>query len=274
LGYINESGTTLGNGEQGAHQEYDKYVTVKSNDEIVYHNFNWILQETGKIGKETFKAKGVYHHFNGTRYFSIYDLSNKWIGYIPENSIDEKTTHLFVMGHGSSDPGAVGNGTNERDFTRKELLPYLQKYAKKLKNNEIVFYDTARNMYVDSQKKEGVHSVQDGLSSITEIHLDAAGIGATGGHVIVHPKKKSYIEDLKLANVVKTYNGLWGGVSKNNGLSYRQDLLNLNLSYDYDVSYRLVELGFITNYQDLVKLRVNLDRIAKEFIEVVTGEEL
>ena len=274
IGYINEVGTSISNSLQGNYKTYNKYVTVKSNTEPVYRNFNWVLQQTGKIGKETFKAKGVYHHFNGTRYFSIYDLKNKWIGYISENSVDEKPTHLFVMGHGSYDPGAVGNGTSEREFTRIELLPYLQKHAKKLKNSEVLFYDTSRNMYTDSQKKEGIHTVHAGLSSITELHLDAAGVGATGGHVIVHPNKKSYKEDFELANVVKTYNGLWGGVANTKGLSYRKDLLNLNLSFDYDVSYRLVELGFITNYKDLVKLRVNLDRIAKEFIEVVTGEKI
>ena len=110
--------------------------------------------------------------------------------------------------------------------------------------------------------------------TLLEFHLDAAGIGATGGHIIVHPNKKSYKEDLELANVIKQNNGLWGGVTAKKGLSYRKDLLNLNISYDYNVSYRLAELGFITNYKDVAKLRVNLDKIAKEFVEVVTGEKL
>lgn len=274
IGYIDEKGTTTTSSLQGNYQKYGKYVTIKSNNEPVYRNFNWTLQQTSNIGKETFQARGVYHHFNGQRYFSIYDINNKWIGYISEKSVDEKTTHLFVMGHGSFDPGAVGNGTSEREFTRQELLPYLKKYSKKLKNTEILFYDTSKNMFADSKNNQGVHNVHAGLASITEVHLDAAGLGATGGHVIVHPNKKSYKEDLELASVVKNYNGLWGGVTKTKGLSYRKDLLNLNLSHSYDVSYRLVELGFITNHKDLVKLRVNLDRIAKEFVEVVTGEKL
>lgn len=274
LGYINKDGTKNVTSVQGDYQKYNKYVTVKSNNEAVYRNFNWALQQVGEIGKETFQAKGVYHHFNGNRYFSIYDLNNKWIGYISEHSVDEKVTHLFVMGHGANDPGAVGSGTSEREFTRNELFPYLQKYAKKLKKSEVIFYDVSRNLYTDSKNKQGLHNIHAGLSSITELHLDAAGIGATGGHVIVHPKKKSYKEDLELANVVKKYNGLWGGVTKTKGLSYRQDLLNLNVSHDYDISYRLVEMGFITNYKDVVKLRLNLDKIAKEFIEVVTGEKI
>ncbi|MEG0293032.1 GH25 family lysozyme [Enterococcus sp.] len=274
LGYINQRGIKKVSSAQGDHQKYNKYVTIRSNKEPIYRNFNWTLQQTGNIGNETFQAKGVYHHFNGNRYFSIYDLNNKWIGYISETSVEEKATHLFVMGHGYGDPGAIGSGTNEREFTRIELYPYLTKYSKKLKKNAIVFYDTSKDMFQDTKNKQGLHNIYAGLSSITEFHLDAAGAGATGGHIIVHPNKTLYKEDLALADIIKKYNGLWGGVASNKGLSYRRDLLNLNTSYDYDVSYRLAELGFITNYKDVVKIRLNIDRIAKEFVEVVTGEKL
>ena len=179
------------------------------------------------------------------------------------------------MGHGDTDPGAVGNGTNERDFTRRELLPYLQKYANQLKNNHIIFYDTSRNLYKDTKSGDGLYDLYYGLSSITEIHLDA-GIQniVTGGHVIVHPGKSSYTQDLALAAVVGKYNSIWRNTASSAGLSYRTDLLNLNVSKKVDVSYRLVELGFITNKKDLALLRANLDKIAKEFVQVVTGETL
>ncbi|MBP8751135.1 N-acetylmuramoyl-L-alanine amidase, partial [Enterococcus sp.] len=176
---------------------------------------------------------------------------------------------------GDTDPGAVGNGTNERDFTRRELLPYLQKYANQLKNNRIIFYDTSRDLYKDTKNGDGLYDLYYGLSSITEIHLDA-GIQniATGGHVIVHPGKSSYTQDLALASVIGKYNGIWRNTASSAGLSYRTDLLNLNVSKKVDVSYRLVELGFITNQKDLALLRANLDRIAKEFVQIVTGETL
>ena len=37
--------------------------------------------------------------------------------------------HLIVYGHGQGDPGAVGNGYCERDFTRNVLGPYLKKIS-------------------------------------------------------------------------------------------------------------------------------------------------
>ncbi|WP_251360909.1 N-acetylmuramoyl-L-alanine amidase, partial [Staphylococcus aureus] len=35
---------------------------------------------------------------------------------------------MLVAGHGYNDPGAVGNGTNERDFIRKYITPNIAKY--------------------------------------------------------------------------------------------------------------------------------------------------
>ncbi len=275
LGYMNAAGASVATGQQGIYQSYNKYVMLKG-DYAIWNGFDWAKSTSAAPYKnKTVQARGIYYHFNGASYLSLYDNQGKWIGYINENGIDYRPVHLFVMGHGDTDPGAVGNGTNERDFTRRELLPYLQKYANQLKNNHIIFYDTSRNLYKDTKSGDGLYDLYYGLSSITEIHLDA-GIQniVTGGHVIVHPGKSSYTQDLALASVIGKYNGIWRNTTSSAGLSYRTDLLNLNVSKKVDVSYRLVELGFITNKKDLALLRANLDKIAKEFVQVVTGETL
>ncbi len=275
IGYINAAGANVAPGQQGIYQAYNKYVMLKG-DYAIWNGFDWAKSTSAAPYKnKTVQARGIYYHFNGASYLSLYDNQGKWIGYINENGVDYRPVHLFVMGHGDTDPGAVGNGTNERDFTRRELLPYLQKYANQLKNNHIIFYDTSRNLYKDTKSGDGLYDLYYGLSSITEIHLDA-GIQniVTGGHVIVHPGKSSYTQDLALASVIGKYNGIWRNTTSSAGLSYRTDLLNLNVSKKVDVSYRLVELGFITNKKDLALLRANLDKIAKEFVQVVTGETL
>ncbi len=275
LGYMNAAGASVATGQQGIYQSYNKYVMLKG-DYAIWNGFDWAKSTSAAPYKnKTVQARGIYYHFNGASYLSLYDNQGKWIGYINENGVDYRPVHLFVMGHGDTDPGAVGNGTNERDFTRRELLPYLQKYANQLKNNHIIFYDTSRNLYKDTKSGDGLYDLYYGLSSITEIHLDA-GIQniVTGGHVIVHPGKSSYTQDLALASVIGKYNGIWRNTASSAGLSYRTDLLNLNVSKKVDVSYRLVELGFITNKKDLALLRANLDKIAKEFVQVVTGETL
>lgn len=180
--------------------------------------------------------------------------------------------HLIVYGHGQSDPGAVGNGYCERDFTRNVLGPYLEKYARQLKNNTVDFYDKSLDMYTQSRAGRGAYSVSTSYASVTELHLDAASAAATGGHVIVKAGFSADSADLRIAQVVKKYVGWWGSVAGSQGISYRNDLLNLNVFANRGISYRLVELGFITNANDVNRLTSNLDAIAKEMIQAITGE--
>ncbi|MGX7197291.1 GH25 family lysozyme [Enterococcus olivae] len=138
LGYINENATRLGNGSVGAFQGYGDYVTMVSPNYTMWQNFNWQKRNHSSdyVGSHL-QALGYYDHFNGERYLSLYTPSGMWLGYINENATNikdlykseaefdknynGKSVHLFVMGHGAGDPGAVGSGTNERDFTRNEL---------------------------------------------------------------------------------------------------------------------------------------------------------
>lgn len=179
--------------------------------------------------------------------------------------------HLIVYGHGQGDPGAVGNGYCERDFTRNVLGPYLEKYAKQLKNNTVDFYDKSLDMYTQTRAGRGAYSVS-GYASVTELHLDAASAAATGGHVIVKAGFSADSGDLEIAQVIKKYVGWWGSVAGTQGISYRNDLLNLNVFANRGISYRLAELGFITNANDVRNLKNNLDAIAKEMIKAITGE--
>lgn len=181
--------------------------------------------------------------------------------------------HLIVYGHGQGDPGAVGNGYCERDFTRNVLGPYLEKYARQLKNNTVDFYDKSLDMYTQTRAGRGAYSVS-GYASVTELHLDAASPAATGGHVIVKAGFSADSGDLGIAQVIKKYVGWWGSVAGTQGISYRNDLLNLNVFANRGISYRLAELGFITNANDVRNLKNNLDAIAKEMIKAITGESV
>lgn len=182
--------------------------------------------------------------------------------------------HLVVCGHGAGDPGANGNGYYEASFTRDKLKPLIEKYAKQLKSNTIEFYNTGRNMYADTNAGGGAYSLS-GYASVTELHLDAnASSGPTGGHVIVSSKFSADKNDLAIAAVIKKYIGWWGSVVPKSGISYRADLLNLNVCANRGINYRLIELGFISNPNDVSKLINNLDAIAKEMVEAVTSEKL
>lgn len=182
--------------------------------------------------------------------------------------------HLIVYGHGQQDPGAGGNGYEERNFTRYTLGPHLEKYAKQLKKNSIDFYDKSLNMYYQTQAGRGAYTTSTSYASVSEFHLDAAGSSATGGHVIVSKSFSADKYDLAIAQVVNKYVGWWGSVKGSKGISYRSDLLNLNVYARRGISYRLVELAFITNKTDMQKLVKNIDAVAKEMVEAITGEKL
>lgn len=87
VGYINASGTKVGNGKQGAYQTYNKYVTIKSNSYAIWKNFGWSSKASGTFAGKTYLAKGIYHHFSGSKYVSLYDGNNKWVGYINQNGV-------------------------------------------------------------------------------------------------------------------------------------------------------------------------------------------
>ncbi len=184
--------------------------------------------------------------------------------------------HLFVMGHGVADPGATYNGVNERDFTRNELLPYLRRWAGRLSQNRITFYDTNADMFQDSRRMQGAYTISSTFASVTEFHLDAGAFEvSTGGHVIVHRDSNfRTAQNFAIANTIRDHVGWWGSVAQTNGLSARADLLNMNVLHSRNIPYRLAELGFITNSRDVANIRRNIDQIAKRIVEGATGESL
>ena len=82
LGYLNTAGAKVVSGQQGAYQSYGKNVTIKTNSYAIWRNFIWSRKASGNHLGKTYLAKGVYHHFDGSRYLSLYDSSDRWIGYI------------------------------------------------------------------------------------------------------------------------------------------------------------------------------------------------
>lgn len=182
--------------------------------------------------------------------------------------------HLIVCGHGAGDPGAGGNGITERDWTRNSLKPLMEKWAKQLKHNTVEFYPVSNNMFVDTQAGRGAYTAS--ATSVTEIHLDSSSnSSATGGHVIIHTSLSADGNDLAIAQVINKYVGWWGSVKGSQGISRRNNLLNCNVfATRAGISYRLVELGFISNPTDVRNLINNLDAVAKELVEAVTGEKL
>ncbi|NJE63173.1 N-acetylmuramoyl-L-alanine amidase, partial [Enterococcus durans] len=139
--------------------------------------------------------------------------------------------------------------------------------------NQIDFYNESLDMFQQTKAGGGAYDV-NGYDSVTELHLDGSeNPNAENGHVIINARFKADSNDLAIAKVIEKYVGLWGS-SKPTGVVGRSNLLNCNVFANRGISYRLVELGFITNKRDIDELTKNLDAIAKGIVEAITGESL
>ncbi|MEG0254562.1 MAG: serine hydrolase [Vagococcus sp.] len=88
VGYVESENVTIAETKGGVYQSFGKYVTVTNSTSSTYSNFDeQIRQSTSKLEKETFQARGKYHHFDGSLYYSIFDKNNKWQGYIQEKDV-------------------------------------------------------------------------------------------------------------------------------------------------------------------------------------------
>ena len=147
---------------------------------------------------------------------------------------------LLIAGHGVNDPGAVGGGINERDTMRA-----LVKEIKSLIPDVVDIYDVTRDMFQDTNRGGGMYATK--YKEVIELHMDASKNELVkGGHAIIYI---SYNPDDLDKRLVKTIDECFGIVPylRPNGISKRNNLLNLNVAAKRGISYRLLELGFITN---------------------------
>ena len=180
---------------------------------------------------------------------------------------------LIVSGHGNSDPGAVGNGTTERDFIRQYIAPNVVKYLKSA-GHDVHLYGGSKqnqNLFVDTQYGAGygMYWVKaQKFDVVVELHLDAAGPSASGGHVIIssaYPADKIDKDiDAMLRRTVGTIRGI----------DPRNNLLNANVSGQLNINYRLVELGFITSKKDMDYLKKNYMAFSKDLASAIHGSPI
>ena len=231
-------------------------------------------------------AQLITHYYDNPMYFirPHYKLKNK-----PKLKVQTKVSKpkkakskkiLIASGHGYSDPGAEGNGTNERDFIRKHIAPNVQKYLKQAghkvdlygggKQDQNLFADTQYGHQIGDTKHYGLYWVkQHKYDVVVELHLDASEDKSTkGGHVIISDQWPADKIDKDLNNAL---NATVGAIR---GIDPRNDLLNANVSGQLNLNYRLVEMGFITNKHDMDYLKRNYDKFSKELAGAINGKPI
>lgn len=193
----------------------------------------------------------------------------------PKGTVSKKK-FVLVAGHGYNDPGAVGNGTNERDFIRKNIIDNVAKYLRSA-GHTVTLYDKKQDMYQDTAygynrgdtKNYGLYWVKNKIKpdAVIEFHLDAAGASASGGHVI----KNAYAADSIDKGIQKALEDTVGTIR---GITTRNDLLNVNVAYNQNINYRLVELGFITSKKDMDYIKKNLQSFTKAIASGINGKPI
>ena len=194
----------------------------------------------------------------------------------PNTKPKTKKKFVLVAGHGYNDPGATGNGTNERDFIRKNIIDNVAKYLRQA-GHTVTLYDKKQDMYQDTAygynrgdtKNYGLYWVKNKLKpdAVIEFHLDAAGASASGGHVI----KNAYAADNIDKGIQKALEDTVGTIR---GITTRNDLLNVNVAYNQNINYRLVELGFITSKKDMDYIKKNLQSFTKAIASGINGKPI
>lgn len=172
---------------------------------------------------------------------------------------------LIPLGHGYSrtgayDSGATGHGTSEAKWLRGVFLDSLKKYA----DDSIEFYE--QNLFGNREAKS-----ISGYDEIVELHLDAVFASSVkGGHVIIYKDYKPDELDKRLGESIERHFGLRHGKM----FSYRDDLYNLNTFARRGIPYRLLELGFITNKENMDYFRENYDEVARDIISDILGKQI
>ncbi|MCL1846952.1 MAG: N-acetylmuramoyl-L-alanine amidase [Coriobacteriia bacterium] len=160
-------------------------------------------------------------------------------------------TKLFIIpGHGAGDPGAVGNG-----YLEAERVRALATRMKALGGADVTLADFNTNYYTAGQG--AFNAIPKGYEVI-ELHLDSAAATARGGHVIIYANYASDAYDDALAAWLGSY---FPGRSIK--ISKRNDLANPARASAAGLSYRLVEVCFISNALDITKFNTNTDEVAK-----------
>ena len=158
---------------------------------------------------------------------------------------------LYVIcGHGAGDPGASGNGFDEAERVRA-LAAAMKKHA----GDQFVLCDTTRNYYVDM----GIlgNSIPSD-ATILELHMDCADIEtAKGGHILTKSGFDINDYDKALAEFISSF---FPGRAES--VQYVGWLANANRAAAVGKDYRLIECGFISNYDDVKKFNEHIDELA------------
>ena len=171
-------------------------------------------------------------------------------------------THLVICGHGQGrtgyDPGAVNRSLNITEAEKvRELAGLMKQHATK------THFITDKNVY----DFRNIVSISKGYESVTELHFNSFNGQAQGTEVLIKDGFTPDSVDTGLKNVLEKY-------FKARGFKFVDWLYNANVMAQTGISYRLIEICFIDNNNDMAIFEKNKNSIARELMEVIEGRKI
>ena len=115
VGYIDQASVTEAVGAEGIARSIRRYVKVIENREL-YQDFSWNFdQETEALIDRTFRAKAMYHHYNGDIYYELYDEQDEWVGYVEESALEKSDRKSFLQSNSEDEKAATNESEDESE---------------------------------------------------------------------------------------------------------------------------------------------------------------
>ena len=171
-------------------------------------------------------------------------------------------TQLVICGHGQGrtgyDAGAVNRSLNITEAQKvRELAGLMKQHATKTN------FITDKNVY----DFRNIASISKGYESVTELHFNSFNGQAQGTEVLIKDGFTPDSLDTALKNVLEKY-------LKARGFKFVDWLYNANVMAQTGISYRLIEICFIDNNNDMAIYEKNKHVIARELMEAIEGRKI
>ena len=171
-------------------------------------------------------------------------------------------THLVICGHGQGktvyDVGAINRSLNITEGQKvRELAELMKQHTTK------THFITDKNVYDFGN----IVAVSKGYESVTELHFNSFNTQAYGTEVLIKDGFTPDKTDTDLKNVLEKY-------FKARGFKYVDWLYNANVMVKAGISYRLIEICFIDNNNDMAIFEKNKNSIARELVEAIEGRKI
>ena len=143
VGYINKNALTQGNGQGGVMTKQVQYLSVVKSGYSLWNDlsFSAVRTPADKAYQVTFKSVGYYNHFNGSRYYSLYNKDNQWMGYVNANGTKIASTKGGAAYACNTKKKVVnGNYTLWNDFNFSKSNGTLSRYKGKTVTVKYIYH--------------------------------------------------------------------------------------------------------------------------------------